>query len=206
MINRVNDILRETANSIAGPLKKAPCRKLKWPPKIMELCKINKKMFHIWKKAGRKRDPNDTTFCNMKEAKRALRRAQRQLATSVRLKAYDEIMESSPRDQKVFYKLISKQRNTKRTTPDEMIIDGETRHGDDLIEGLATYFEKLATPKDHPGFDAENKKDIELKFQLLQYITKQTGTPIPEATDVMIYKAIHHLKNSDTPFKEQQGR
>ena len=153
-------------------------------------------MYYEWKQAGKSKDPYDDNYTNMKNSKKELRKAQRQLTNSIRMKNYNEIMEASPYDQKVFYKLVNKQRKHKVEAPDEMLIEGKFVQGDELREGLATYFEQLATPEGRPEFDTQYKLDIDLKIQLLKEIARITRKPVPEATNEMVYQVIQKLKNN----------
>ena len=69
-----------------------------------------------WKEHGAGKDVEIVFFRNLKEAKRNLRRVQRQTAAEERNKLYHEIMDSFDNDKQLFYKLVRKQRNQKLST------------------------------------------------------------------------------------------
>jgi hypothetical protein len=49
-------------------------------------------------------------------------------------------------------------------------VDEQKYEGEHVISGFASYFEKLATPKDNPSFDAAYDKQIKLDIELLSQI------------------------------------
>ena len=83
-----------------------------------------------------------------KDAKRKLRRLQRQEATKKRETLYKEIMTAEKEDQKFFYKLINKQRKNNQETAYLIHIEGkDLTTNDDIIDGWQIHFQKLATPQ-----------------------------------------------------------
>ena len=85
-----------------------------------------------------------------KDAKRRLRSAQRQERAKDRQKTYNEIMEANSSDQKLFFKLINRQRST-TSQADAILKDGNLiTEDDDIRIAWRDYFHKLGTPDPNP--------------------------------------------------------
>jgi hypothetical protein len=148
-LDRLADILVTTAlECTPRPNPKPPTRKGPWNHDIGECMRRSKLAFHVWKQAGR---PKGTVeHHSMGEARRDLRRAQRQASADIKRKHYNQIMEASTCDQGKFYNMIRKQRGKKDSQDLEMEFNGQKTSGADVVEAWADYFESLTTPDSHP--------------------------------------------------------
>ena len=125
-------------------------RKRPWSSEINTASKKSKLCFHEWKEAGRPNEPENEKLIAMKTAKKVLRRTQRQYEASLRNQKYEQnhVRLSHEGDQKLFYKLINEQRKDGNKTTTSITINGTILSNvDDIREGWADYFQKLATPQ-----------------------------------------------------------
>ena len=126
---------------------------------------------------------------NQKEIKRKLRRLQRQQANYERETLYKEIMEAEKEDQKLFYKLVNKQRKTPQQSTNAIITEGiELTTQDEILGGWKLHFQKLATPNnENLSTDTKleeqttslyNKYAETSMNQLYRYRTKRWKAPL----------------------------
>ena len=107
-IIRLNNILTRSAAECAPPPKRpGKPKRFKWSPLVKPLVETCKQEFHSWKEADR---PTGPLRDNLTEAKRNLRRLQRQLNAQERDARHSQIMEASTHDQDLFHKLVRLQR------------------------------------------------------------------------------------------------
>ena len=195
LVDRINDILLQCASECGAHTPKPRCKrstKMPWNNTLKPLVKALKQSLWAWKSAGKPLESPEHTA--VKDAKRSLRSAQRQLAAMHRKEHFNNIMTAHSSDKQTFYKIIKKQRNTKRS--DLAIIDFEDSNASEE-EKWSEYFEQLATPKDNPHYNTEYKNSRELQFMLLQLLEDREGANKHEAqlTEEVIGKHIASLKN-----------
>jgi hypothetical protein len=73
-------------------------------------------------------------------------------------------------------------------------VEGELLENDQITDGWARYFSKLATPVDNTNFDPQYKNDVDLKVLLLHDLNVSLEEPIPPFEEVDVQKAVKHLK------------
>jgi hypothetical protein len=192
-IDRLCDILVTSAQECA-PRQKARVAKRKgpWNSTISEFMKTSKVAFAKWKASGKKQGTAEHVA--MKEARKSLRRAQRQSIADVRTRKIDDIMEANEGDQNKFYQLIRKQRTVKDKPSTHMEFNGQEVDGENLLAAWADYFEDLATPK-CPS-DDDYQRSVELQLLLIEHIELAEGTPFPEITAADVDNAIVKMKNN----------
>jgi hypothetical protein len=159
--------------------------------------RVSKTAFYAWKQGGRQQGSAD--HHHMQEARRDLRRTQRQAAADIKRKAFNEVMEASVKDQKRFYRIIGKQRGNKSCQDLEMEFGGQTTSGQDVVGAWADYFESLATPDSHPpgAVEAiEHEHSVELQLILIEEIENQCGAALPKFTASDVERAIRAMKNN----------
>ena len=137
-----------------------------------------------------------------KEAKKNLRKAQRQDHAKERIKLYDDIMMAEQHDRKLFYKLIRRQRSSSADTK-EMRINGSMVSDDDNIRNSwATYFINLGQPLRSPLFDYSHKNLIDADFGTLQVLVKDLPDTFPSfVTSDDVRKAIQKLNSKKAADK-----
>ena len=123
-----------------------------------------------------------------KDAKRKLRAAQRQERAKDRQKTYNEIMEgleANSSDQKLFFKLINRQRST-TSQADAILKDGSLlTDDDDIRDAWRDYFHKLGTPDPNPQFDDSYLKQVEADIDVITQLNENPceGSPVPITTE-----------------------
>ncbi|KAK3105231.1 hypothetical protein FSP39_020278 [Pinctada imbricata] len=134
----------------------------------------------------------------MKIAKQKFRKIQRQESALERIKLYNEITSANiEKDQRLFYKLVNKQRNKQHDTTDHIILDGSVySEYDNIIEGWKLHFENLAKPKENNDFDSNNKAETESNVLIIESICVEENTKIKKAEEDEIRKIIVNLKNN----------
>ncbi|KAK3089114.1 hypothetical protein FSP39_000940 [Pinctada imbricata] len=202
-IQKLTNVLK-AAEKRAFPLKKirkSKRTKTKRTPEIKSAIQTSKNAHKLWKEAGRPRDPNHPKSLERKFAKRALRRLQRQGNASERENLYVEITNAHiSKDQKLFAKLVNKQRNQQTTPTDTIVVNGEERDTlDSIIEGWETYFTELAKPKDRPEYNKEHKQETEYDVNVIEHICQSNKIPVEETNEEEITNIIKALKNNKAP-------
>ena len=116
----------KAAEAKAIPKKKVRknnrCRQ-KWSEELKEAVKQSKIAHKEWKKAGAPTNVDNPHYLRRKCAKRALRSVQRQQEARRRAKLYNDITQADGKDQKVFFKLVNEQRNTKAAATKEIVVE-----------------------------------------------------------------------------------
>ena len=155
-LDKLNQILYQASTECAPPSgQKISARKLPWHPDLKPLAECSKLAHYAWKQAGRPPDRDHPASRRRRIAKVKFRNRQRQIIAEKRDAQLQDIMDASPRDQALFYRLIRQQRGEK-SNPDSMQFSGETVTGNNLMNAWKRYFETLATPCDRPEFDDDH--------------------------------------------------
>ena len=174
--------------------KKSKNTKIKWTPEISKAIKESKIAHNNWKKGGRPTDKEDPLYITRKLAKQNLRRIQRKDSAIERAKLYNEISQANINsDQKLFYRLVNKQRSQPSENTDHINIDGKIySEYDNIIEG----FENLSKPKACPTFDEEHKTKIEFDNLVIESLCNNNPKPIQTVSEDQVRKVILALKNN----------
>ena len=154
----------------------------------------------LWSKTlgGRPRQNNNHLYISRKAAKKRVRQIQRQDAALKREKLYNDISQAHiDKDQKLFFRLVNKQRNTKTSSTDRIIVNGQSyEEYDNIIEGWHLYFEALSQPKENPKFDEQYKSEVEFDVNVIESICSAQGKPVDPVSNDEIQKVIANLKNN----------
>ena len=195
-ILQTEKILIESAEKFTEDGRKhSPKRKTPWTPRMSEISKQEKHQFWLWKEEGKPRDPENQTFLRLCALKKLFRKEQRMTAALQRNALETKLMESQDGDQKLFYKLIKKQRSSADKLPNEMIFNGKLASGEELITALETYFSKLATPEDCPQYDEKYKTKADFRNSEQRMIYEENPIRIlPNITPQIALEAINSLK------------
>ena len=200
-ILQTEKILIESAEkSTEDGRKHNPKRKTPWTPRMSEISKQEKHQFWLWKNEGKPRDPENQTFLRLCALKKLFRKEQRTTAALQRNTLETKLMESQDGDQKLFYKLIKKQRSSADDLPNEMIFNGKLASGEELITALETYFSRLATPEDCPQYDEKYKTKADFRNSEQRRIYEENPIRIlPNITPQIALEAINSLNCRKAP-------
>jgi hypothetical protein len=204
-LKRISDIMLSSAeDALPHRPRKMKARKKTWPADIINACKAAKEIFHQWKISGRRK--NSTNFEMLRDAKKNVRRQQRQFEARKRVSKIESIIDAAEHDQKTFFSIIKTQRSVKSPVTPYITVDDVKFEGEDVLSGFATYFEKLAAPKTDPKYDQSYDKQTKLNTELLyqiSHIEAERGISVtPQASLQDIKSAIDSLKNGKAPDKE----
>ena len=167
-----------------------------WTEKIFNAIKRCRLEWFEWKKVGAPRDRTNEHYARMREARRCLRSEQRREAAKRRDEKIEKIMDAE-NNSKTFFRLVKAQRKTPTNQTDSIMVDGticETT--EDVCQGWATHFQKLATPLQNENFDEEYKELVDQDIQSIQAICKAAERPINPVTQDEVQKALNKLKNN----------
>jgi endonuclease/exonuclease/phosphatase family metal-dependent hydrolase len=169
-------------------------------PQIKKAIIANKKALWEWKRAGKPRNPQHKTVLARKKHKKQLRS---QINTAVARKHQSKIQElstASIHQKQEMFKLIKEQRKKSSTNTQQLEIEGEMlTSAEDVCNGWATHFGKLAIPSEGDGYNEDYKKEVELDIATIQeMINVNKGDP-PQFNIQQVQKAINALKNKKAP-------
>ena len=196
IITRINQIVTSSAEECSPPVKPpGKTKTYKWSPILKPLVAEIKGLFWQWKNEGNKqRDPATPVYKKLVEAKRELRRTQKQIMAEDRQARHKQIMEASENDNSLLYQLIRRQRNDGQSKGVVVKFKFDPDHTNSQVENWATYFKDLATPKDLPSFDKTHKNHMDIKQILLQTLSPCQPALIVQPST--INKHIRTLKNN----------
>jgi hypothetical protein len=104
-------------------------------------------------------------------------------------------MQSSETDNKLFYKLIARQRNTKSASTLKLVVNDTVFEGDSQIgTGWQEYFADLATPKPNPKYDPTYIQLAETANNTIRQNSNQDSKIIP-VTETEVQYYISKLNN-----------
>ena len=124
------------------------------------------------------------------------RKEQRQEAAKRRREKVEEIM-NSQNDTKMFYKLISNQRKAANKQLHTLVVDEkEYQTPEEIREGWAEHFQKLATPLDNPNFDQEYKQMVDQDIEIIELLCKEENSIMEPVTVAEVTSALKRLNNN----------
>ena len=85
----------------------------RWNEDIATVVERSKRVHKEWRDAGSPDSPDNHLVKNRKQARRLMHKTIRQQVYIDNQNKYQEIMEASERDTKIFYKLVNQQRTVK---------------------------------------------------------------------------------------------
>ena len=106
-------------------------------------------------------------------------------------------MDADSSNRKLFYSLLNRQRREGRTSLDRLVVDDVHLTTDEANrEELASYFEKLATPKDKDHYNTVYKQQVNFDFELICDICSKLHDSPPVVTEAEVEQIIKTLKNN----------
>ena len=112
---------------------------------------------------------------DVKYTKKLLRQALRQANATSKTRIYEDIANASPRDTKLFHRLIRKQRAIASSPGTELMIDSRLISGIyEVLEPWTTHFNHLATPQNASCFDEKHKQLVEEDLLVMQWCATNT--------------------------------
>jgi hypothetical protein len=162
---------------------------------LSEAVAKSKRTFYLWKKAGSLQSSSNIYKIKRTEARKELRSIQRQQTAEKRTKLHEEIMESSDRDTKLFFKLIKNQRAS--STADTQIFrveQNEFTTPAEINETFRNHFANLAEPKQNLRFNEEHDRQVKIDAELIINICENSSVTIQPVTPTEISKLVATLK------------
>ena len=145
-----------------------------------------------WRKAGSPRDPGNNHCVRMREARRCLRKEQRREAAKRRDEKIEKIMNAEHN-----WRLVKAQRKSSSNQTDSITVDGEScETPQEVCQGWASHFQKLATPLQNDNFDNEYKGLVDLDIEHIHSICAAAERPINPVLQTELQKALAKLKNN----------
>ena len=152
-LSSFSSILVEAAVECAAKVKPGKKKRL-WSSELQRAAANSQKAHFQWKQAG-KPGPEHSLSVQRRVSKKQLRTLQRQQHSEYRSSIYNDIMDADSLNRKLFYSLVNRQRREGRTSLGRLVVD--TVHliadHDAIREAWASYFQKLATPKDKDHYN-----------------------------------------------------
>ena len=170
-----------------------------WTPEISTLVRAAREAHWKWKEHGGGKDVGNVFFRNLKEAKRNLRRMQRQTAAEERNKLYHEIMDSFENDKQLFYKLFVN-REIIHHRSSTLIVNGTSFDTSVAIGNAWTdYFETLSKASNSGKFDGIYKSLVETDLQNLRKLYGNSKSTVKFTTAEKVSKIFVTMKNRKAP-------
>lgn len=142
----------ETAAECAPQVKSGKKKRL-WSMDLQKAAADSKRAHFRWKQAG-KPGPEHPLSVQRTKGKRPLWTQQCQQQADYRSSVYNDIMDADATNKRLFYCLVNRQRRGGRTSLGKLIVDDVHLTSDEAIrEGWASYFQKLATPKERERYN-----------------------------------------------------
>ena len=192
----------KTATDIAVPVKTIlPGKNKPYNDDIKELIKQSKEADWKWKQNGRPPDPHPL-FTERSRVRKCLRNAQTIEVARQRENEVNEIMTAKSSDQKLFYKLIRKQRKTTSNTPPSLEVNGKV-YRENLLNAWTDHFSTLAAPSDNEYFNEEFKQQVEEDVAVIENICKNIHSTNIPISRFEVKHAVDKLKNRNA--KDEDG-
>ncbi|MEW8544220.1 MAG: reverse transcriptase family protein, partial [Candidatus Thiodiazotropha sp.] len=199
-LGHLNSVLKmATVESIPKHKSEVQIKKLKhrpWSEDIFQAVRNCRLKWWEWRKAGAVHDPDNQHYIAMTKARKFLRKMQRQEAVRSRIEKVEEIMNSQD-DSRSFFKLIRQQRKSAATQTRCLVVDGKSCETDDEIcNGWAAHFQKLATPLMHDDFDQQYKAQVDSDVEHIASLCETEQQPIEKIAEKEVHSALKRLKNN----------
>ena len=199
-LSHLNAVLKQAAlNSIPKFKPEITVKEIKnrpWSGKISAAVKHCRLAWWEWKKSGSSTNQNDDTVKNMRLAKKSLKREQRQEAAKRRREKAEEIMKSQ-NDSKMFYKLVQNQRKAANKQLNTLVVDDKIcQSPEEIRDGWAKHFQKLATPQENPNFDNDYKEMVDQDIEIIEMLCQEENSPMDPVTVAEVTSALKRLNNN----------
>lgn len=164
--------LEATEGLKRAALKSIPTAKFKpnlksyWKDGLDGLHENSRRHRRTWIQAGRPREADNLYFRNYKDAKRVFRRELRRKSYENEMKNLEDDAHVYDFDRSTFQKIMSKKRNLKGRTRNELKIGDRLIQDDkELLDIWKCHYKDLYTPKDNSMFDNEFKHFVETRVR-----------------------------------------
>ncbi len=162
----------------------------KWFPELKEAVEQARKGHFLWKEAG-KPDKEHPASINRSKTRKHVRRVQRQNEARKHRDLLDKISHAVENEDRLFYKLIKRQRATKDLKSPIRIGDEISTDDDKIREEWARYFEELACRK-----DPQDDQLLETYLNMLRMNMKTDAEKRTRDIDELeVCKVINSLRN-----------
>jgi hypothetical protein len=194
IVERVNQILVDCAIQASPQIpKRKKARKFRWHPELVAAAKTATNTYKQLKRKENSPEYQSTKALHV-AAKKALRKAQRQLAARDRRATNRDVIQACHEGSRQnFYKMIKKQRSGNQ-------VCGNINFGPEATgierEDWASYFTQLATPKENPHFDVPRFSQLQITNILQSLLAANLGPPIQPVTMKDIHMHVNSLKNN----------
>ena len=109
-------------------------------------------------------------------------------------------MEANTSDRKLLYSLVNRQRKDGKSSLSRLVVDDVQLTTDEAIrEGWASYFHKLAAPKEKDHYKSEYKRQMDFDFELICDICSNVQECPPLVRESEVEQIIKSLKNNKAP-------
>lgn len=206
LIEKLCEKIVRTAQEL-NPVKpniKRVSRTRPWSPEISEIVKVLKTYYWRWKQEGKPKHPESETYTTLKKCKKQLRATQRKQEAQRRQDNLSKIMELRETDEKEFYQMIRRQRQSETSSTTVIRTDGTpATTPDEITNTWADYFQKLATPSEDINFCNDFQEIVNDDVDTLTQIFEKDRNPIPSVTVNEVLKCIKSFKNGKAA--DEQG-
>ncbi|CAG2214778.1 unnamed protein product [Mytilus edulis] len=140
--------------------------------------KAKKQAHALWKFQGRPADPCNELVINKKQTTYELRKQCRNEIAQRRINDREEIIQARVMDNKLFHKLISRQRGKLGKLIDELHVDQSSYSETNILEGWRIHFSNLAKKSNTSKFDIQYLDTVDNKQNPLQRGFTENSAPL----------------------------
>jgi hypothetical protein len=171
-----------------------------WNRNIALTSKESKQLFKRWKDTNRK---CEITKRQLKDKKKLLRRYQRQAHANLKHKNINDIMQAVESDDKLFYKLINKQRQTVNENAQTLKVGGrDISKPEEILETWKHHFETLATPSEIQTDENSKVQLAKLQNHEIEKSIITEGEQMDPITPIEVHKAVLGLNSGKAADEE----
>ena len=152
----------------------------------------------MWNKKGKPPTPDTLK----KKTRRLLRKAQNIEVALKREQDHQSIMMAHKHDYRTFFRLIQKQRQTRKEVPIELEVNGRT-YSDTLLEPWTEHFSSLASPSHDQYFNEDFTTQVDADVKAIQLMCDRINWQHIPITANEVGQAIRQLKNKKA--KDEEG-
>ncbi|CAC5405005.1 unnamed protein product [Mytilus coruscus] len=156
---------------------------------IKEAIKKKKLAFHDWKINGRPKESDSIYLKKKKLTTHILRIESRLEVAKRRINERQKVINTRTSDRNMFYRVIKNQRGKLSRFIDQLNVDDNTYHNENIIEGWRSHFHNLAKKEPNQNYDTQYLELIEKEAKIIIDIYKDRFKHNP-ITEEEISKAI----------------
>ena len=184
------------AAKVSTPATNTKKPRKRWTGDISRAMACNREAQREWRDAGK--PDQGPVFMRKTEMKKTLRQKIRQANAQKRTLLYEQIMQATPRDVKLFHSLIQTQRTTKSSQcTDLMVNDQLITDPHELLTAWTNHFQRLATPMNSASFDTKYHQLVEEDVLILQMLIAENNDDFTDITTEEVRKAISSLNSGN---------